>query len=104
MAKANTQSKETKKVVAAKKTTGKTEIVLSMVEKGKNRKEILDALCKLNPDISRKSNAGLVSHIFVAHKLIGKVESGVERAQKKEVKVKASTAAKKTTKKSSKSA
>lgn len=74
---------------------GKTELVLKMVTAKKTRKEILDKLVTMDSSISRKSNAGLVSHIFKANDLLGKVESGSERgAPKKKVVVKA----KKTTK------
>jgi hypothetical protein len=73
---------ETKKVV------GKTETVLLMVEKGKTRKQILDVLCEMNQEVSRKSNAGLVSHIFKTHELLGKVESGVDKTKKVQVVVK----------------
>ena len=81
---------------------GKTELVLKMVGEGKDRKAILDALIKMDNSISRKSNAGLVSHIFKAHNLLGKVASGVERgAKKKVVTVKGSTTKKASTKKAS---
>lgn len=94
MTKKNTKKADTKKAALAKKISGKTELVLSMVEKGKNRKEILDVLCKINPDVSRKSNSGLVSHIFKAHNLLGKVPSGVERGKKVQIVVKATKAKK----------
>ena len=69
---------------------GKTEAVLKMVAAGKTRKQILDKLVGMDDSISRKSNAGLVSHIFKANDLLGKVESGSERgAPKKKVVVKA---------------
>lgn len=87
---------ETAKVEPKKKTTGKTDLVLKMVEKGKTRKEILDTLCDLNNDVSRKSNAGLVSHIFKAYDLLGKVESGVEKRKKIEVVVVSKKKTKKT--------
>lgn len=75
--------KEVKKV----KETTKTDSVLDWVEAGKTRKYIIDELCKMTPDSTRKSQAGLVSHIFKKHDLLGKVPSGVERVEKKEVKV-----------------
>lgn len=74
-----TQKGSKKEQPKEKKATGKTAMVLQMVEKGKTRKEILDYLVGLDKDISRKSNAGLVSHIFKAYDLLGKVDSGVER-------------------------
>ncbi len=91
-------SKTTAKKAASKKAPakekafqnkGKTELVLKMVTAKKNRKQILDKLVTMDPSISRKSNAGLVSHIFKANNLLGKVESGSERgAPKKKVVVK----------------
>jgi len=85
---AKTKSTKTQKQEAAKATSkGKTELVLKMVEQGKTRKQILDKLCEMDDSIPRKSNAGLVSHIFKKNELLGKVESGVERGKKKEVKI-----------------
>ena len=40
---------------------GKSEIIRKMAKAGKTRKQILDKLESLNPDIPRKTNAGLVS-------------------------------------------
>ncbi len=40
---------------------GKTGIIRKMASAGKTRKQILDKLESLNPDIPRKTNAGLVS-------------------------------------------
>ena len=94
MASGKTANKPIKKEVAnqAKKNgKGKTEIVLKMVEAGKTRKQIIDKLEEMDSNISRKSNAALVSRIFKAHDLAGKVASGVERgATKKTIKVKGS--------------
>ena len=78
-AKKGSDKKETK----AFSSKGKTELVLQMVEKGKNRSEILDKLCEMDESISRKSNAGLVSHIFKANDLLGQVESGSRIGQAK---------------------
>ena len=99
MAKKNTKKaqkatkKETTKKAAVKKDPkkgdGKTALVLKMAEAGKTRKQIIDKLVEMNPDVSRKSNAGLVVHIFKRYDLIGKVDSGVERKAKKKIKVKA---------------
>jgi len=69
---------------------GKTAIVKKMVAAGKNRKQILDKLESMNPDVPRKSNAGLVSVIL---NQMGKrsIASGVEgHAKKKTIKVKGS--------------
>ncbi len=66
---------------------GKSAIVRKMVETGKNRKQILDKLESLNPDIPRKTNAGLVSVIL---KQLGKrgISSGVVNgSRKKTIKV-----------------
>ena len=40
---------------------GKTGIIRKMASAGRSRKQILDKLESLNPDIPRKTNAGLVS-------------------------------------------
>jgi len=94
MANGKTTKKHTKKEVAnqaKKKGKGKTEMVLKMVEAGKTRKQIIDKLVEMDPNVSRKSNAALVSRIFRAHDLVGKVASGVERgAIKRAIKVKGS--------------
>ena len=79
-----------KKVEAPKRDNLKTQTVLKMVENGKTRKEIIDKLVSLNPEVSRKSNAGLVCHIFKRNS-INSIPSGVKRgAPKKQVKVKSS--------------
>jgi len=84
---------KTKEAKTEKTEPNKTEIVLKMVAAGKTRKVILDKLVSLDENISRKSNAGLVSHIFKAHDLLGKVESGAKKGPaKKEVKVTAKSA------------
>ena len=87
----------------SKKTTnsnnkGKTSLILKMVNQGKNRKQILDKLVEMDSTVSRKSNAGLVSHVFKTHNLLGKVPSGIQRKEKKEIKVKTKKKAKKTKK------
>jgi len=69
---------------------GKTAIVVKMVAAGKNRKQILDKLESLAPDIPRKTNAGLVS---VTLQKLGKrnIPSGVTNGSKKKtIKVKGS--------------
>jgi len=83
-----------KKVPATKKVVeniygkgGKTGIITKMVEQGKNRKQILDKLVSLNPDVTRKTNSGLVSTT------LGKmdkrnIDSGVTHGKKKIVVVK----------------
>ena len=40
---------------------GKTGVIRKMALAGKTRKDILDKLVSLNPEISRKTNSGLVS-------------------------------------------
>ncbi len=40
---------------------GKTGVIRKMASAGKTRKQILDKLESMNPDIPRKTNAGLVS-------------------------------------------
>lgn len=92
-----TKKKTAKKAPSKKHTVdnqygngGKTAIVKKMVEAGKSRKQILDKLESLNPDVPRKSNAGLVSVI------LGKMDkrnisSGVEgHTKKKTITVKGS--------------
>ena len=66
---------------------GKTAIVVKMVDQGKNRKQILDKLESLNPDIPRKTNAGLVS---ITLQKLGKrgIDSGGTRGRKKTIVVK----------------
>ena len=85
-AKAAKKNIEKKKVEKKVDKNAKTYIILEMVEQGRNRKQIIDKLVNLNNDISRKSNAGLVSHTFKKHNLFGIVESGVDRTQKKKIK------------------
>ena len=80
---------KTKQAKTEVKAKGKAYIVIQLVVKGQARKDILDKLVEMDPKISRKSNAGLVSHLFTKHNLIGKVDSGVQRAVKKAVTVKA---------------
>ena len=66
---------------------GKTAVIIKMVEAGKDRKQILDKLESLNPDIPRKTNAGLVS---ITLSKLGKrnIPSGVTNgSRKKNVKV-----------------
>jgi len=79
------KKKESKKLVqpvtSDRTVSGKTEIVLSMVSKGNTRKEILDFLVALNPNVSRKSNAALVSSIFKKYNL-SNVPSGVRKERK----------------------
>jgi len=89
------KAKKAENKVVKTNSKGKTEIVLKMVEQGKTRKDIIDKLVSMDESVSRKSNAGLVCHIFKAHNLIGKVPSGVDRKKKKEVKVKEKTSNKK---------
>ncbi len=85
MAKASKKEKATKKVATKKATSkttakkatsekvvthtvdnqygkgGKTGVIRKMALAGKTRKAILDKLVSLNPEISRKTNSGLVS-------------------------------------------
>lgn len=67
---------------------GKTAIIRKMVSSGKNRKQILDKLESLAPDIPRKTNAGLVS--VTLQKLgMRNIPSGViNGSRKKTIKVK----------------
>jgi len=93
-AKASKKTSAKKKVPATEKVVenvygkgGKTGIIVRMVEQGKNRKQILDKLVSLNPDVTRKTNSGLVSTT------LGKmnkrnIDSGVARGKKKIVVVK----------------
>lgn len=66
---------------------GKTGLVRKMVDQGKNRKQILDKLESLNPDIPRKTNAGLVS---ITLGKLGKrdIDSGGTPGRKKTIVVK----------------
>jgi len=57
--------------------------ILKMVEAGKTRKQIIDKLVSINEEISRKSNAGLVSHILTKNSLT--IDSGVDRTKKKTI-------------------
>ena len=66
---------------------GKIGVIKKMVASSKNRKQILDKLESLNPEIPRKTNAGLVS---ITLKKLGKrdIPSGTTRgAHKKVIKV-----------------
>ena len=42
----------------------KTATILRLVAEGKNRDEITNRLCEINPKVSRKSNAGSISNIL----------------------------------------
>jgi len=79
---AKVTQKEAAKVTAKPK--GKKVLtILKMVEAGKTRKQIIDKLVSLDENISRKSNAGLVSHILTKNALT--IESGTDRAKKKTI-------------------
>jgi len=93
-----TKKKATAKKAPSKESTvnnqygngGKTAIVKKMVAAGKNRKQILDKLESMNPDVPRKSNAGLVS-VILNQMDKRNIASGVEgHAKKKTIKVKGS--------------
>ena len=85
--KTTTKETKAKSEKTQPKKQSKTDLILKMVEAGKTRKQIIDKLMTIS-DIPRKSNAALVSRVFKAHDLLGKVPSGVERKPKKKVIVK----------------
>ncbi|MFW9881891.1 MAG: hypothetical protein ACFFG0_53185 [Candidatus Thorarchaeota archaeon] len=43
---------------------GKTKIILEMIREGKERKEIIDMLVSIDPQVSRKSNSSLISQVI----------------------------------------